>query len=153
MSGSEHDVSLYDDHRKGLDRAGNGHDEGGSGCRPPPGHHLSVTAMTEGTVAVTSPDRDTPIGAVDALLAAGRVIEAVEVVEVALFEGTLSGRAAAQLRLRLSSGLLMNGYAAEALSQAEAVLAESGLEEIYNAAQLSRLLATTDHGKVPVRAE
>src|SRR5437588_10672080 len=97
-----------------------------SECRPPPGHHPSVTATMEGTAAVIDPDGDPPFGAVNALLAAGRVSEAVELVELAFFEGTLSGTAVARLRLRLSSALLMNGFAAEALSQAEAVLEESG---------------------------
>jgi hypothetical protein len=94
---------------------------------------------------VTEPENETPLQGVHALLAAGRVVEAVELVELASFEGTLSGRSAAQLRLRLSSALLMNGYTAEALNQAEAVLAESGLDEIYSAAQLSRLLALMAH--------
>jgi DNA-binding CsgD family transcriptional regulator len=103
---------------------------------------------------VTDPDGDAPLGAVNALLAAGRVSEAVELVELAFLEGAMSGTAVARLRLRLTSALLMNGFAAEALRQAEAVLAESGLDdEIYSAGQLSRLLALMAHDEFAAARE
>jgi hypothetical protein len=48
----------------------------------------------------------------------------------------------------------MNGHPAEALSHAEAVLAESGLDdEIYSAGQLSRLLALMAHDEFAAARE
>ena len=91
---------------------------------------------------MTGPTDSTGFAQVDALLAAGRVAEAAEAAEVVILDGALSGESAARLRLKLSSALLMNGYAAEATSQVEAVLAEQGLDDdLYGAGRLTRLIA------------
>jgi DNA-binding CsgD family transcriptional regulator len=80
------------------------------------------------------------------LLAAGRVAEAAELVDVALLGGLLSGTAGAHVRLKVASALVMNGSAAEALGHAEAVLTQSGLDdEVYSSAQLTRLMALMAH--------
>jgi DNA-binding CsgD family transcriptional regulator len=97
---------------------------------------------------------DHGLAAIDILLHAGRVVEAAELVELAFLEGTLSGTTGAQLRLKLASALLLNGQAAEALGHAEVILAESGLDdEIYRAAQLSRLLALMAHDEFAATRE
>jgi DNA-binding CsgD family transcriptional regulator len=103
---------------------------------------------------VTGPINAPLFAAVDSLLAAGRVAEAVEVAEAALVEGALSGKSAAQLRLKLSSALLMSGYAAKALSQAEEVLAGSRLDaEVYEAGRRACLIALMAHDEFAAARE
>jgi hypothetical protein len=95
---------------------------------------------------VTGPADDDPATAVDALLTAGQVPEAAELVEVALLGGLLAGTAGAHVRLKVASALVMNGAATDALRHADAVLMETGLDdEVYSSAQLTRLMALMAH--------
>jgi DNA-binding CsgD family transcriptional regulator len=86
--------------------------------------------------------------ALAALLNEGRVPEAAALAEAIFRQGTLRGDAAALLRLRLASALVMHGEPAAALTQAEAVISESGLGlEAYRAGEQSRLIALMAHGQ------
>ena len=82
------------------------------------------------------------VTAVDALMAASRVPEATELARSALAAGKTPPEVAAELRLTLASSAFMKARRAEAVSQAEAVLVQTGLDdEVYAAAELTRLIA------------
>jgi hypothetical protein len=69
---------------------------------PPVGH-----GDNGGHRGVTEPDDDGQLGAVGALVAAGRVMKARELVELAFPEGAVSGKSGARQRLRLSTAMAL----------------------------------------------
>lgn len=96
-----------------------------------------------------TPD-DGPARTVDAvagLIAASRVPEARELAHAALATGKMPPALAAELRVTLASLALMTPSRREALAQAEAVLAEAGLDDrVYSAAELTQLMALMAEG-------
>jgi DNA-binding CsgD family transcriptional regulator len=90
----------------------------------------------------TSADRfSRTVTAVNALVTAGQLVQGTELARSVLDHPGLPAVSAAQLRLMLSSVLLMNGRPLEAEAEAAAVLAEPGLpNELYAGAELARLL-------------
>jgi DNA-binding CsgD family transcriptional regulator/tetratricopeptide (TPR) repeat protein len=82
------------------------------------------------------------LAAVDALVRAQRLEEAAALARSALVDPALAADARAQLRLTLSSILFGSGLPAEAVAEAEKVLAEPDLDEsLYAGAEISRLFA------------
>src|SRR5207248_1675232 len=86
--------------------------EGADILGQPAGHILQ--AVQEGTDSHRWTRR---ISAVDALVAAERPHEALEVARRGIADGQVPGLAAAQLRLRVASNLLAQGLAAECLEE------------------------------------
>jgi ATP/maltotriose-dependent transcriptional regulator MalT len=79
---------------------------------------------------------------VDALVRAQRLEEAAALARSVLVDPALAADARAQLRLTLSSILFGRGLPAEAVAEAEKVLAEPDLDEsLYAGAEISRLFA------------
>jgi DNA-binding CsgD family transcriptional regulator len=79
--------------------------------------------------------------AVECLIAARRTGEATRLARAALESGNLEAAAAAELRLILSTTLLLTGRPAEAIFAAESVLGETGLSPALNCrAELARLM-------------
>jgi DNA-binding CsgD family transcriptional regulator len=102
-------------------------------------------------LALTAPtDEDRfarTVVAVDSLMAAGRVFTATELARDTVAARDAPPPLAAQLRLTLSSTAFMSARHADALADAEAVLAETGLsDEVYAAAEHARLLALMAEG-------
>jgi len=95
--------------------------------------------------------------AVDALVAARRIGEAGELARATLALPRLPARPAAELRLTLTTILLMSGQADQAAAEAAAMLAEPGLPERHRddarRTQLYALLAVPDFASAEVAAE
>src|ERR1700730_14477842 len=86
------------------------------------------------------------IVAVNALVAARRLVDAAPLAEALLDTANLPMVAAAELRLTLSSILLTAGRAGEALGHSEAVLLTANLpQRCYAAAEIEQLLALLAH--------
>jgi ATP/maltotriose-dependent transcriptional regulator MalT len=84
------------------------------------------------------------VTAVRALVAAGRLSEAAGLAEAALNTGGSPAVVAADLRLALSSILLMTGRPDQAVSETNAILGQADLPgELYGGAEQTRLLALT----------
>ena len=82
------------------------------------------------------------LAAVEALVRAQRLEEAAALARSVLVDPALAAGARAQLRLTLSSILFGSGLPAEAVAEAETVLAERDLDEsLYAGAEISRLFA------------
>ena len=82
------------------------------------------------------------LAAVDALVRAQRLEEAAALARSVVVDPTLAADARAQLRLTMSSILFGSGLPAEAVAEAEKVLAERDLDEsLYAGAEISRLFA------------
>jgi DNA-binding CsgD family transcriptional regulator/tetratricopeptide (TPR) repeat protein len=82
------------------------------------------------------------LAAVDALVRAQRLEEAAALARSVLVDPALAADARAQLRLTLSSILFGSGLPAEAVAEAEKVLAEPDLDEsLYAGAEIARLFA------------
>ncbi|GAA2081796.1 LuxR family transcriptional regulator [Actinomadura alba] len=94
--------------------------------------------------------------AVDALTASGRLTEAMEAAKDALRQAPPQPWAA-RLQYELASTLLLSGRSAEAVAEAESLLAQGGLsEELRGAAELAvfrGLMALHDFGRGRRRAE
>jgi DNA-binding CsgD family transcriptional regulator len=87
------------------------------------------------------------LAAVNALVLAQRLEEAAALARSLLVDPTLAADAQAQLRLTLSSILFGSGLPAEAIAQAEKVLAEEELDEsLYARAEIARLFAILADG-------
>jgi DNA-binding CsgD family transcriptional regulator len=85
--------------------------------------------------------------AVDALIAADQVSTATELARATVAAGDAPPPVSARLRLTLSSTAFMSARHTDALAEAEAVLAQTGLsDELYAAAELARLLALMADG-------
>ena len=95
---------------------------------------LGALALTDGTDSHRWTRR---ISAVDALVAAERPHEALEVARRGIADGRAPGLAAAQLRLRVASNLLAQGLAAECVEELRILMRTEGLPDaIYGAAEL-----------------
>ena len=95
---------------------------------------LGALALTEGTDSHRWTRR---ISAVDALVAAERPHEALELARRGIADGQVPGVAAAQLRLRVASNLLAQGLAAECLEELAILMRTNSLPSaIYGAAEL-----------------
>jgi DNA-binding CsgD family transcriptional regulator len=114
---------------------------------------VQAHALTEPTDA----DRDgRAVAAVDALLAAKRVDEAVRLARATLGRPRLAPGPAARLRLTLATILLMSGQPARAVAEAGSVRAEPMPERLRDAAELTRLfgwLVTDDFAPAQAAAE
>jgi ATP/maltotriose-dependent transcriptional regulator MalT len=87
---------------------------------------------------------------VDALVRAQRLEQAAALARSVLVDPALAADARAQLRLTLSSILFGSGLPAEAVAEAEKVLAEPDLDEsLYAGAEISRLFAILAEDDLP----
>jgi DNA-binding CsgD family transcriptional regulator len=99
---------------------------------------LGALALTDGMDSHRWTRR---ISAVDALVAAERPQEALELARRGISDGQVPGLAAAQLRLRVASNLLAQGLAAECAEELTVVLRTGGLPDaVYGAAELQMQL-------------
>jgi hypothetical protein len=111
---------------------------------------LGALALTDGT----DPHRWTRrLSTVDALVAAERPHEALELARRGIADGQVPGLAAAELRLRVASNLLAQGLAAESVEELATVLRTSGLPDtVYGAAELQiQLGPSATRGNGPCR--
>jgi DNA-binding CsgD family transcriptional regulator len=95
---------------------------------------LGALALTDGTDSQRWTRR---ISAVDALVAAERPHEALEIARRGIADTRAPGLAAAQLRLRVASNLLAQGLAAECVEELTILMHTEGLPDaMYGAAEL-----------------
>jgi DNA-binding CsgD family transcriptional regulator/tetratricopeptide (TPR) repeat protein len=114
---------------------------------------LGALALTDGADSHRWTRR---ISTVDALVAAERPEEALELARRGIADGQVPGLAAAELRLRVASNLLAHGLGAESVEELAIVIRTGGLPDtIYGAAELQiqlGLLAQESFGDARERA-
>jgi DNA-binding CsgD family transcriptional regulator/tetratricopeptide (TPR) repeat protein len=106
-------------------------------------------AMRVLSLTTTSEEERFPrvLTAVDALVGAGRAQEAIELAHTAIAAPATPRRIAAKLHLSLARLAVMSGRLPDAVDEADAVLAMTGLsDELYAAAEQTRLLALMADG-------
>jgi DNA-binding CsgD family transcriptional regulator len=111
----------------------------------------SAADLAVRALSLTAPNDDArhprTLAAVHALIGVGRMHEAMKLAQTATAEDGTPRRFAAPLRLSLAQLAVMGSRADDAVADADAVLAMTGLDaELYASAEQTRLLALTVDG-------